>query len=126
MLQPGFEHEFTNKFFSQGHHGGPKEALIEYDPTEVEAWKINETLSAIGYFVRDPKKIKTFGEENAKFEKWNLVIWYHKQFVGLIQDDPRPNSFLFLSVWGLRIKILVPHPLYLLTSAHFLFNVTSH
>lgn len=46
-----------------------EEALIQYDPKKVETWKIDETLRDIGYTVRDPKKVRTFKEEDAELRR---------------------------------------------------------
>ncbi|MFQ5758644.1 MAG: heavy metal translocating P-type ATPase [Candidatus Bathyarchaeia archaeon] len=46
-----------------------EEALVQYDPAKVEPWKIDEALKNIGYTVRDPKKIRTFEEEDAELRR---------------------------------------------------------
>ncbi len=43
-----------------------EEALVEYDPTVVEPWEIDEALRELGYTVRDPNKVGSFEEEEAE------------------------------------------------------------
>jgi len=53
-----------------------EEALIEYDPKKVDPTKLKDTLRSLGYSVRDPKRLRTFAEEEAELtsEKRRLII----------------------------------------------------
>jgi heavy metal translocating P-type ATPase len=46
-----------------------EEALVAYDPQRVDANTITETLRSLGYTVRDPKKVRTFEEEEAELQR---------------------------------------------------------
>ncbi len=46
-----------------------EEALVQYDPSKLEPWQIEEVLRNLGYSVRDPKKIRTFEEEDAEVRR---------------------------------------------------------
>jgi heavy metal translocating P-type ATPase len=46
-----------------------EEALVAYDPQRVEATAITDTLRSLGYTVRDPKKVRTFEEEEAELRR---------------------------------------------------------
>ncbi|MBI4611093.1 MAG: heavy metal translocating P-type ATPase, partial [Candidatus Rokubacteria bacterium] len=45
-----------------------EEALIAYDPQQVSATTLADTLRSLGYTVRDPKKVRTFEEEEAELQ----------------------------------------------------------
>ncbi len=45
-----------------------EEALIGYDPTRVSASALRDTLRDIGYTVRDPRKVRTFEEQEAELQ----------------------------------------------------------
>lgn len=53
-----------------------EEALVTYNPQRVGATALKETLRSLGYTVRDPKKVRTFEEEEAELqrERDRLVI----------------------------------------------------
>ncbi len=53
-----------------------EEALVEYDPTRVEETKIKDTIRSVGYTVRDPKRVRTFEEQEAELrrERDRLII----------------------------------------------------
>ncbi|HWO40323.1 MAG TPA: cation-translocating P-type ATPase, partial [Candidatus Eisenbacteria bacterium] len=53
-----------------------EEALIEYDPTKTRPEQLEDTLTAVGYTVRDPEKVRTFEEEEAEIhrERDRLII----------------------------------------------------
>ncbi len=53
-----------------------EEALIEYDAATVSPSQVKETLLALGYTVRDAKKVRTFEEEEAELrrERNNLLV----------------------------------------------------
>ncbi len=46
-----------------------EEALVQYDPSKLEPWQIEEVLRNLGYTVRDRKKIRTFEEEDAEVRR---------------------------------------------------------
>jgi len=46
-----------------------EEALVQYDPLKLEPWQIDEALRNLGYTVRDPRKIRTFEEEEAEMKR---------------------------------------------------------
>jgi heavy metal translocating P-type ATPase len=46
-----------------------EEALVAYDPHRVDAATITETIRSLGYTVRDPKKVRTFEEEEAELQR---------------------------------------------------------
>ncbi|MFQ5828449.1 MAG: cation transporter, partial [Candidatus Methylomirabilia bacterium] len=53
-----------------------EEALVLYDPQRVSATTLTDTLRSLGYTVQDPKKVRTFEEEEAELrrERRRLVI----------------------------------------------------
>ncbi len=53
-----------------------EEALIEYDPTRVTPTELCATLRALGYTVRDPRKLRSFEEQEAELrrERKRLII----------------------------------------------------
>ncbi|MGH2404986.1 MAG: heavy metal translocating P-type ATPase, partial [bacterium] len=53
-----------------------EEALVEFDPGRVEDTQIKDAIRSVGYTVRDPKKIRTFEEQEAelKRERDRLII----------------------------------------------------
>jgi heavy metal translocating P-type ATPase len=46
-----------------------EEALVAYDPERVDPAAITETIRSLGYTVRDPKKVRTFEEEEAELQR---------------------------------------------------------
>ncbi len=40
-----------------------EEALVRYDPDRIDAGKIEETLRALGFLIRDPRKVGAFDEQ---------------------------------------------------------------
>ncbi len=46
-----------------------EEALVQYDPTKVQPWQIEDALRSLGYTVRDPKKLRTFEEEQTELNR---------------------------------------------------------
>ncbi|MBI2469960.1 MAG: heavy metal translocating P-type ATPase [Planctomycetes bacterium] len=53
-----------------------EEVLIQYDPEKITETTLKTTLRQLGYTVRDPKKVRTFEEEEAELrrEKRRLII----------------------------------------------------
>ncbi len=53
-----------------------EEALVEFDPDRVDETQIKDSIRSVGYAVRDPKKVRTFEEEEAelKRERDRLII----------------------------------------------------
>ncbi|MFQ5798689.1 MAG: heavy metal translocating P-type ATPase [Bacteroidota bacterium] len=53
-----------------------EEVLIQHDPERVTEAELKDTLRQLGYTVRDPKKVRTFEEEEAELqrEKRKLLI----------------------------------------------------
>ena len=53
-----------------------EETLIEYDPAKVAPEALKDTLIAVGYTVRDPKKVRSFEEEEEEMgrERDRLII----------------------------------------------------
>ncbi len=53
-----------------------EETLIGYDPSKVTPESLKDTLVAVGYTVRDPKKVRTFEEEEEEIrrERDRLII----------------------------------------------------
>lgn len=53
-----------------------EEVLIQYDPEKITETELKNTLRQLGYTVRDPKKARTYEEEEAELqrEKWRLII----------------------------------------------------
>ena len=43
-----------------------EEALVEYDPARVQAQTLVDTLEAIGYTARDPRRVRAYDEEEAE------------------------------------------------------------
>jgi len=48
---------------------GHEEALVRYDPAQLDADRIRQTVRDIGYTVRDPAKVRTFEEEEAELRR---------------------------------------------------------
>ncbi len=46
-----------------------EEALVQYDPNKVEPWQIEEAFRSLGYTVRDPKKVRSFEEEDREVRR---------------------------------------------------------
>ncbi|MBI2917336.1 MAG: cation-translocating P-type ATPase [Chloroflexi bacterium] len=46
-----------------------EEALVQYDPGRVSAAQLQETLRSLGYAVRDPRKLRSFEEEDAELHE---------------------------------------------------------
>lgn len=46
-----------------------EEALVQYDPSRVEPWQIEDAIRSSGYSVRDPKKLRSFEEQDAELRK---------------------------------------------------------
>jgi heavy metal translocating P-type ATPase len=46
-----------------------EEALIEYDPSNIRPEQLEDTLTAVGYTVQDPEKVRTFEEEEADIQR---------------------------------------------------------
>ena len=46
-----------------------EEALIEFNPDKLDSQKIDDTLVDLGYTVRDPKKVRSFEEEEREIAK---------------------------------------------------------
>jgi heavy metal translocating P-type ATPase len=46
-----------------------EEALVQFDPAKVQPWQIEEALRSLGYTVRDPKKLRSFEEEQAELRR---------------------------------------------------------
>ncbi len=46
-----------------------EEALIAYDPSRVTSATLTDTLRSLGYTVRDPKRARTFEEEEAELQR---------------------------------------------------------
>ncbi|MBI4336999.1 MAG: cation-translocating P-type ATPase [Chloroflexi bacterium] len=46
-----------------------EEALVQYDPAKVTPAQLQETLRSLGYTVRDPKKVRSFEEEDAELRQ---------------------------------------------------------
>ncbi len=53
-----------------------EETLVEYDPSKVAPEAFKDTLIAVGYTVRDPKKVRSFEEEEEEMarERDRLII----------------------------------------------------
>ncbi|MFQ5836788.1 MAG: heavy metal translocating P-type ATPase, partial [Candidatus Bathyarchaeia archaeon] len=53
-----------------------EEALIQYDPSKVKPSEIEEAIRSLGYTIRDPKKLRTFEEEEAELsrERNRLIV----------------------------------------------------
>ena len=63
-----------------------EEALIAYDPERVTPTTLTDTLRSLGYTVRDPKKVRTFEEEEAELqrERDRLLIAGAAAWVGFV------------------------------------------
>lgn len=46
-----------------------EEALIQYDPSKIEPWKIEEALRSLGYTIRDPRKLRSFEEQESELRR---------------------------------------------------------
>jgi P-type Cu+ transporter len=63
-----------------------EEALIAYDPERVTLTTLTDTLRSLGYAVRDPKKVRTFEEEEAELqrERDRLIIAGAAAWIGFV------------------------------------------
>ncbi len=63
------------------------EALVEYDPTRVDAPRITGAIRSVGYTVRDPRKVRTFEDEDveAARERNRLIIAAAFTWTALVQ-----------------------------------------
>jgi len=53
-----------------------EEALIQYNPEKVTPTQLKDTLTSIGYTVRDPRKILSYEEEQAEIRHHrDLLLW---------------------------------------------------
>ncbi len=52
-----------------------EEALVRFRPSEMSATKIKDTLRALGYTIRDPRKVQDIEEQAAlvRKERWDLA-----------------------------------------------------
>jgi cation transport ATPase len=46
-----------------------EEALVRYDPEQLDPERIRDTVRDLGYTVRDPDKVRTFEEEEAELRR---------------------------------------------------------
>ena len=46
-----------------------EEALIEYDPALADPTALKDTLRALGYTVRDPRRVRSFEEQEAELRR---------------------------------------------------------
>ena len=52
-----------------------EEALVRFRPRDTNAMKIKDTLRALGYTIRDPRKVQAFEEQEEleRKERWDLA-----------------------------------------------------
>ncbi len=64
-----------------------EEALVEYDPARVDASRITGAIRSVGYTVRDPRKVRTFEDEDAEVahERNRLIIAAAFTWMALVQ-----------------------------------------
>lgn len=46
-----------------------EEALVHYDPSKLQPWQIDEAFRSLGYTVRDPKKVRSFEDEDREVRR---------------------------------------------------------
>ena len=53
-----------------------EEALVEYDPAKIRPEQLEDTLTAVGYTVQDPGKVRSFEEQEAEIhrERDRLIV----------------------------------------------------
>ncbi len=63
-----------------------EEALVVYDPERVSTGILTDTLRSLGYTVRDPKKVRTFEEEETELqrERDRLIIAGAAAWIGFV------------------------------------------
>ncbi|HLC25879.1 MAG TPA: cation transporter, partial [bacterium] len=97
-----------------------EEALIVYDLQGVSATTLTGTLQSLGFTVRDPKKVRTFEEEEAELrrERDRLIIAGAAAWVAFLamllmwSGRPHPGTLwiltilAFLMVFGLGLNFL--------------------
>ena len=53
-----------------------EEALVQYEPQKVTPQELKDTLTSLGYSVRDPRKVQAFEEEEAEVRRHrNQLTW---------------------------------------------------
>ncbi len=53
-----------------------EEALVQYEPQKVTPQELKDTLTSLGYSVRDPRKVQAFEEEQAEVRRHrNQLTW---------------------------------------------------
>jgi len=73
-----------------------EEALFQYDPSQVAPDQIKDTLISLGYTVRDPKKVRSFEEEEAIMRKERNRLFVSAAFAGI-------TLLLMIAMWlGIR------------------------
>ncbi|MFQ6135192.1 MAG: heavy metal translocating P-type ATPase, partial [Nitrososphaerales archaeon] len=60
-----------------------EEALVEYNPSKVEAWQLDETLKELGYTVRDPRKVMSFEEQETELERERRRLYVAEVFTAI-------------------------------------------
>ncbi|NIR46655.1 MAG: heavy metal translocating P-type ATPase [Gemmatimonadetes bacterium] len=77
-----------------------EEALVRYRPDRTDETRIGETLRALGYTVRDPRKVRHFEEQQEAMarEKRNLLVasvFAGISFAGMLA--------MWLDLWAMRV-----------------------
>ena len=97
-----------------------EEALVRYDPRQVGPERITRTLRAIGYTVRDPRKVQAFEEQEAELDQayrrillaalFTLLSLSLMALVWIVGHPPRyPAPMLllaFATIFGPGLEIL--------------------
>jgi len=84
-----------------------EEALVEYDPRLIKPWEIDEVLMKLGYTVRDPKKLRSFEEEEAELIRERRRLIVAAIIVGL-------SLSMMVSMWIGMKKWWYPHAMFFL------------
>jgi len=100
-----------------------EEALVVYDPERVSAGILTDTLRSLGYTVRDPKKVRTFEEEETELhrERDRLIIAGAAAWIGfvvmLLMWVGRHHPLAHWIMAALGLLIVFGPGLYILTMA---------
>ncbi|RMF67695.1 MAG: cation-translocating P-type ATPase, partial [Calditrichaeota bacterium] len=69
-----------------------EEVLIQYDPQGVTETELKDTLRQLGYTVRDPRKVRTFEEEEAELQREKRKLLVAAGFTAV-------TALLMLGMW---------------------------
>lgn len=100
-----------------------EEVLIQYDPEKITEIALKNTLRQLGYTVRDPKKVRTFEEEEAELQLEKLRLIVAAGFAGtgaLLMNSMRVGYYQPWFIWlmmGLAFATIFGPGWYIFTMA---------